>query len=50
MEYGYRRAFSLIDWLFSKLQWIQHGRVNYYVMYIALTIVVLLVWFLGAQA
>ena len=50
MEYGYRRAFSLIDWLFSKLQWIQHGQVNYYVMYIALTIVVLLVWFLGAQA
>jgi hydrogenase-4 component B len=50
MENGYRRAFSLINWLFSKLQWIQNGRVNYYVMYIALTIVVLLVWFLGAGA
>jgi len=50
MEHGYRPAFSLINWLFSKLQWIQHGRVNFYVMYIALTIVVLLVWFLGARA
>lgn len=47
MEDGYRPAFSLINWLFSKLQWIQHGRLNFYVLYIALTITVLLVWFLG---
>jgi NADH:ubiquinone oxidoreductase subunit 5 (subunit L)/multisubunit Na+/H+ antiporter MnhA subunit len=29
----------------SKLQWIQHGRVNYYVMYIAVTSFALFAWF-----
>ena len=47
MENGYRPTFSVINWAFSKLQWIQHGYVNYYVLYIALTIVALLIWFLG---
>jgi len=47
MHRGYVPLFRFIHRLFSKLQWIQHGRLNYYVMYIALTIVVLLVWFLG---
>jgi hydrogenase-4 component B len=50
MEKGYRPTFSLINWAFSKLQWIQHGRVNYYVLYIALTIIVLLIWFLGTTS
>ena len=48
MRYGYRPLFALLDWLLSKLQWIQNGRVNLYVMYLALTILVLLVWFVGA--
>jgi formate hydrogenlyase subunit 3/multisubunit Na+/H+ antiporter MnhD subunit len=47
LENGYRPAFACVKWALSKLQWIQHGRVNLYVMYIALTILVLLVWFLG---
>ena len=47
MRYGFRPAFAFINWLLSKLQWIQHGYVNFYIMQIALTIIVLLIWFLG---
>src|SRR5262249_25669262 len=31
----------------ARLRWLQHGRVQLYVLYIALTILSLLVWYLG---
>jgi hypothetical protein len=34
----------------NKLRWLQHGRVQVYVLYIAVTILFLLVWYLGLGA
>ncbi len=36
-----------VAWLASKLRWLQEGRIQIYVLYIALTILVLLIWKLG---
>ncbi len=36
-----------LSWLLSRLQWLQHGRLNLYVLYIALTLVLLLAWQFG---
>ncbi len=44
MESGYRPLATLFYRLVLKLHWIQRGRLNFYVMYIALTIVALLIW------
>jgi NADH:ubiquinone oxidoreductase subunit 5 (subunit L)/multisubunit Na+/H+ antiporter MnhA subunit len=46
-DYLYRPLFSMIAWAASKLRWLQHGRIQMYVLYIALTILVLLIWKLG---
>jgi formate hydrogenlyase subunit 3/multisubunit Na+/H+ antiporter MnhD subunit len=46
-ELLYRPAFSGVGWALSRIRWLQHGRVHLYVLYIALTLVVLLVWKLG---
>jgi formate hydrogenlyase subunit 3/multisubunit Na+/H+ antiporter MnhD subunit len=46
-DYFYRPVFSGIGWLASRLRWLQHGRIQLYVLYIALTILVLLIWKLG---
>ena len=46
-EYLFRPVFAAIAWAASKLRWFQHGRIQLYVLYIALTILVLLVWKLG---
>jgi hypothetical protein len=35
--------------LLASLRWLQHGRVHLYVLYIALTILALLVWYLGVR-
>ena len=43
----YRPLFLGIAWAASKLRWLQQGRIQLYVLYIALTILVLLVWKLG---
>jgi formate hydrogenlyase subunit 3/multisubunit Na+/H+ antiporter MnhD subunit len=43
----YRLLFRWIDRGLSKLRWLQHGRLQLYVLYIALTMLVLLVWKLG---
>ncbi len=43
----YRPLFSGVQWSVSKLRWLQHGNVQLYVLYIALTLLVLLVWKLG---
>ena len=48
MRYVYRPLFIWGNRLLATLQWIQHGRVNFYVMYIALAMIVLLAWFLGS--
>ncbi len=43
----YRPIFRMIDRLAGKLRWLQQGRNQLYVLYIALTLIVLLVWKLG---
>jgi formate hydrogenlyase subunit 3/multisubunit Na+/H+ antiporter MnhD subunit len=40
-------AFAGIDRALSRLRWLQHGTVQIYVLYIALTLLALLVWKLG---
>lgn len=46
-ERFYRPAFAAIGRGAARLRWLQHGRVQLYVLYIALTLLVLLVWKLG---
>ncbi|MBI3795347.1 MAG: hydrogenase, partial [Deltaproteobacteria bacterium] len=43
----YRPVFTGIQWLLSWLRWLQHGQVHLYILYIAVTLLVLLVWKLG---
>ena len=43
----YKPVFMAIERALSKFQWIQHGRLNLYVLYIVLTLLALLVWKLG---
>lgn len=43
----YRPLFAAVGWGASKLRWLQQGRIQAYVLYIALTILVLLIWKLG---
>jgi formate hydrogenlyase subunit 3/multisubunit Na+/H+ antiporter MnhD subunit len=40
-------AFRGMGWLLGRLKWLQHGRLQLYVLYILLTLLVLLVWKLG---
>jgi hypothetical protein len=46
-DYLYQPAFLSVAWGASKLRWLQQGRIQLYVLYIALTILVLLIWKLG---
>jgi len=46
-ERVYQPAFSAFEAGLHKLRWLQHGRVQLYVLYITLTILFLLVWYLG---
>jgi len=46
-DYLFQPVFRAIAWAASKLRWLQNGRLQLYVLYIALTILVLLVWKLG---
>jgi formate hydrogenlyase subunit 3/multisubunit Na+/H+ antiporter MnhD subunit len=43
----YHLVYTGVDWGMSKLRWFQHGRLQLYVLYIALTLLALLVWKLG---
>ncbi len=43
-EVVYRPVFTGIGWFFARLRWIQHGQLHLYVLYIAVTLVILLVW------
>jgi len=47
-ERVYRPVFAALERTLAPLRWLQHGRVQLYVLYIALTLLVLLVWKLGA--
>ena len=40
----FRPAFAGIGTLLSRLRWLQHGRLQLYVLYVAATLLVLLVW------
>ncbi len=40
----YDPAFAAAERLFSRLRWIQHGRINIYILYIALALIALLAW------
>jgi len=46
MRSMFRPAFVATSRLLNAFQWLQHGRVNYYVMYIAVTGIALFSWFL----
>jgi hydrogenase-4 component B len=46
-ERAYRPAFAAIENALAAFRWLQHGSVHLYVLYVALTLVVLLVWKLG---
>lgn len=43
----FSRSYRGISWALAKLHWLQHGRLNLYVLYIALTLVALLAWQFG---
>ena len=43
-RYLFAPAFKWIRLLFSKFRWLQHGRLQVYVLYIAMTLWILLIW------
>lgn len=43
----FARAYRGLSWALFKLHWLQHGHLNLYVLYIALTLVALLAWQFG---
>ncbi len=45
-ELIYRPAFSAVEWVLVRLRWLQHGRMHIYILYLAVTIVALLIWYL----
>ncbi len=40
----YRPAFIKLGWGLARFRWLQHGKVQLYVLYIALTLIVLIAW------
>ncbi len=47
LRYGYAPLFRSIEWLAARLRWVQEGRNQLYVLYIASTLLILLFWKLG---
>ncbi|MEN6385359.1 MAG: proton-conducting transporter membrane subunit [Phycisphaerales bacterium] len=43
-EYLYRPIFKWVDVIISKMRWVQYGVVQMYVLYIAITLIILLIW------
>jgi len=43
----FRPVFAVVEAGLARLRWLQHGRIQIYVLYIALTLLALLVWKLG---
>jgi hypothetical protein len=46
-DYLYQPTFLGVAWVASKLRWLQQGRIQLYVLYIGVTVLVLLIWKLG---
>ncbi len=46
-EHFYQPVFKAVAWLLARLRWFQHGHVQLYVLYIAITLLVLLFWKVG---
>jgi hypothetical protein len=44
LRYLFEPVFNWINKTLSRLHWLQHGRLQLYVLYIALTLLILLVW------
>jgi hypothetical protein len=40
----YRPLFEGAEWLLSRLRWLQQGRIQWYILYIALSLLALLIW------
>src|SRR5205085_11219606 len=49
VEGGYRPTYRAVAWLMSHPRWLQSGRVQLYVLYIVLTLLGLLIAYLGAR-
>jgi formate hydrogenlyase subunit 3/multisubunit Na+/H+ antiporter MnhD subunit len=47
LERGYQPLFRGANWLLSSLGWMQQGRVSMYILYIAVTMIALLVWYVS---
>jgi hydrogenase-4 component B len=43
----FRPVFQAVIWGSAKLRWLQQGRIQLYVLYIAVTVLSLLIWKLG---
>ncbi|MBN1972027.1 MAG: hypothetical protein JW787_00190 [Sedimentisphaerales bacterium] len=43
-KYIYQPGFKFLSELLAKLRWLQHGRIQLYILYIALTLLILLIW------
>jgi hydrogenase-4 component B len=43
----YRPAFAAVEWMLIRLRWLQHGRVHIYILYLGVTIIALLTWYLS---
>jgi formate hydrogenlyase subunit 3/multisubunit Na+/H+ antiporter MnhD subunit len=43
----FRPVFMAVAWVVARLRWLQHGRIQLYVLYIALAVLALMVWKLG---
>jgi NADH:ubiquinone oxidoreductase subunit 5 (subunit L)/multisubunit Na+/H+ antiporter MnhA subunit len=46
-ERVYRPVFAALENLLARLQWMQHGRLNFYILAIVLALIALLVWKMG---
>jgi len=46
-DYFFGPVFLSVMWVASKLRWLQQGRIQLYVLYIAVTVLSLLMWKLG---
>lgn len=46
-QWVYQPLFLVVAWVASKFRWMQQGRIQMYVLYIALTILLLMLWKLG---
>jgi hydrogenase-4 component B len=46
----YRPLFTAVAWMAQRLRWLQQGHIQMYVLYIAITVLVLLLWKLGVPS